>query len=516
MPPSRAQVRLASVIAVLLLIGCIAALPFINVRLATVTAFIPVVDTILFLGDVITAALLYSQFSVVRSRGLLVLASGYLYTGFIIVPHGLTFPDAFTHTGLLGANLQSTVWLYIFWHVGLPPAVIGYAWFTRFGPTTPLAPGSIRPAIVGSITAVAVLVISLTWLVTAGADVLPRIMVDAMHANVGWHYAAPVLILMSVIAVGLLWTGRRSVLDLWLLVVLWAWLIETILLSTTLYRYSLVWYAGRLYGVLSASFVLLALLAESTLLYARLAISVMAQGRERENRLMTMDAVAASIAHEINQPLAAIVANGSAGLRWLAKSPPDLVETRAVLERIGRDGRRAGDVIESVRSIFKRDHDEKWLAVDINQLIEESITMLRADLHTHQVVVQLELTAGLPHVVGHKGQLQQVILNIISNAADAMNSVTGRTRLVRIVSTVQKANTVLVSVEDSGIGIEPQHVSRLFDPFFSTKSKGMGMGLAICRSIVESHGGSLWMSPGNSYGSIFHVALPAAGSLATR
>ena len=223
----------------------------------------------------ITAALLYAQFSVVRSRALLALAMGYLFAAAIIVPHALTFPDAFAPTGLLGAGLQTTVWLYIFWHLGLPPAVIAYALLKREKPQMAGARGSPRSAIATSAVAMILLACALTWLVTAGAEMVPAIMMDPLQANDVWHYfAAPPILALSVGSIALLWWRRSSTLDLWLLVVLWAWLIETVLLSTTAYRFSLVWYAGRIYGLLSSSFVLLVLLSKSTMLYARLALSV--------------------------------------------------------------------------------------------------------------------------------------------------------------------------------------------------------------------------------------------------
>ena len=510
LPPSRGQERLALIVAVLLLVAYIAAAPFMHIHLAPVDAFIPVVDTALFLTDTITAALLFAQFSVLRSRALLALASGYLFTGLLIVPHGLTFPGAFTPTGLLGAGLQTTVYLYIFWHFGLPSAAIAYTLLKRTHHEAPQVHGSARGPILASITIVALTVTMLTWLVTAGVEWLPDIMIDAMHSNSSWHYTAPFIIALSLAAIGLLWARRRSVLDLWLLVVLWAWLLETVLLSTTAYRFSLVWYAGRIYGLLSASFVLLALLSESTMMYARLALSVTAQRREREGRLMTMDAVAASIAHEINQPLGAIVINSSASLRWLEREPPDLDEARAALKQITSDGHRASKAIESIRAIFKQGGQEKTLLI-INDIIRETITLLYSELHARGIVLQLELTARLPMVLGHRGQLQQVVLNIVMNAAEAMSAVTERERVLRVCSATDNSTGVLISIEDSGIGIGSKDTGRIFDAFYTTKSDGMGLGLAICRSIVESHEGRLWVSARTPHGVVFHILLPASG-----
>jgi signal transduction histidine kinase len=507
-PPSAGQRRFALIVAGLLLGLFLVTLPFASIQLPPVQPFIPVVNTVLFLNDLITATLLYAQFSVVRSRALLALASGYLFTSLIIVPHGLTFPGAFSETGLLGAGLQTTVWLYIFWHLGLPPAVIAYALLKGTGSEAPTVRGPAREAIVTSVVAVTLLVLALTWLVTTGMEMMPTIMVDAMHAGNVWHFVfAPIILALSFTSITLLWLRRRSVLDLWLLVVVWAWLIETILLSMTAYRFSLVWYAGRFYGLLSASFVLLVLLSESTMLYARLMLSVMAQRREREARLLTIDAVAASMAHEIKQPLGAIVTNSGAGLRWLAKTPPDIEEARGTFQRISSDGHRASEAIESIRAMFRKDSQER-ASLDVNESVREAAALLRSELQARGIALRLELAPRLPTVHTYKGQLQQVVFNVMANAADAMSSVSDRARVLTVKSGAHDEGSVLVSVEDSGTGIDANDTERIFDAFFTTKPNGMGMGLSICRSIVESHGGRLWASPRKPYGAIFNVMLP--------
>lgn len=512
LPPSHAQKWLAATIALVLFVALLVTIPFAQVQLPPMRPFIPIVDTILFLNDLITAALLFAQFSVTRSRALLALACGYLFTALVIVPHGLTFPDVFSPTGLLGANLQSTVWLYIFWHLGLPPAVIVYALLKGGDRDPPAARGGARRVIATSIAATTALVCTLTWLVTAGTSILPPIMVDAAHASSVWHtFGAPPLLVLSVTAIALLGWRRSSVLDLWLLVVLWAWFIETLLLSTTAYRYSLVWYAGRAYGILSSFLVLLVLLSESTLLYARLAVSAAARNREREARLMTMDALAASMAHEINQPLGAIVTNSEAGMTLLEKSPPDFGELRHVLGDISKDGERAGEIIASIRSIFRAGPKAKVL-VDIDEVIRDAVAILHAELETHGIALQLNLAAGSgappARILADRGQIQQVILNLAANAIDAMAGVVGRTRTLKIVSKAGGSEGVVVSVIDTGSGIDPMVASRIFDAFVTTKPQGTGMGLAICRSLVAKHGGRLWLSSEGSPGAAFSFSLP--------
>jgi C4-dicarboxylate-specific signal transduction histidine kinase len=227
----------------------------------------------------------------------------------------------------------------------------------------------------------------------------------------------------------------------------------------------------------------------------------------RVTQLTTMGQMAASIAHEINQPLAAIVANSSAGLRWLERAPPEVEEARAALKDIVDNGRRAGEVIGSIRAMFKKDSHEKIL-MNVNQLIRDVLGMVDADLRTQRVSVSAELREGLPRVLADRVQIQQVFLNLILNAVEAMRFVSDGERLIKIKSEIREPSGILVTVEDSGTGIELKDLERIFDAFFTTKPNGMGMGLSICQSIIESHDGHLWASPGIKCGSIFHFALP--------
>ena len=227
-------------------------------------------------------------------------------------------------------------------------------------------------------------------------------------------------------------------------------------------------------------------------------------------RVMQMTAasqVAASIAHEINQPLAAIVTNGNAGLRWLARSRPDLDEARAALECIVKDGHHASEVIDGIRSMFKKDGQAEAL-LDVNQLIREVFALLRGEIHSQQVSIRIELAEELPPVPANRAQLQQVFVNLIMNAVDAMSTVANRVRSLRVKTEMQESDYLLITVEDSGTGIDAENIDRIFDAFYTTKSHGMGMGLSICRSIVQGHGGRLSVSPVQPHGSTFRVLLP--------
>lgn len=234
---------------------------------------------------------------------------------------------------------------------------------------------------------------------------------------------------------------------------------------------------------------------------------------QRRQKVETLGEMATSIAHELNQPLGSIVTNGNAALRWLARDEPDLHEAQLALQRVVNDGHRASQIIASIRTMVRRERQER-VRLDVNELVREVLGLVEEEATKQQVTVQTELASGLPHVLGERVQLQQVILNLITNAVEAMASIVGRRRLLRVKSELQGSDGVLLTIEDSGIGIDTADLNRIFSPFFTTKPNGMGMGLSICRTIVEAHGGRLSASPGKSGGSAFQVALPTAGASA--
>jgi signal transduction histidine kinase len=507
LPPTPAQKQAACAVAVFLLVAFLLALPFAHVSLPKVDAFVPIVASVMFLSDAMTAVLLFGQFSVLGSQALLVLASGYLFTSFVVVFYALTFPGAFSLTGLLGAGLQSAGWLFIAWHVGLPITVIGYAILSRVPTEGHGDRTSVGPAIVASVVVVVCLVGTLTWFVTVHEDLLPVLVLNVVEVS-GLKSVTLTALALSITSIVLLWVWQRSILDLWLLVVSFAWLLDSIFMIVTESRYTVAWYGNRILGISSASFVLFVLLAESLTLYARLAVSVATQAREREARRLSMDAISAALAHEIKQPLGAIATNANAGLRWLTKNPPEVVEARQTFRDIASDSHRANEVIQSVRSMFGKEAQART-ALDTNELVRETMAIVRGDLEAAGVTTELQLEGRLPMVSAHPGQLQQVILNLIANAADAMRPITERARVLAVRSEATKPAGIAVSVADSGTGIDPQDVDRIFEAFFTTKANGMGMGLAICRSIVESHGGTLSVAAGSPHGSVFRIVLPS-------
>jgi PAS domain S-box-containing protein len=227
--------------------------------------------------------------------------------------------------------------------------------------------------------------------------------------------------------------------------------------------------------------------------------------RERENKLMNVEAIIASIAHEIRQPLSAITMNAAAALRFLAKTPPDLDEVRAALTRVVGESRRASEVFDGIRDLFRKVGQSRE-PVDINELVGDALQSLLAELTDNGVLVRTQLEPGLPLVDGHKAQLQEVITNIVYNAVEAMRSTTDREVLIETKRHEQTA--VAVDVEDTGPGVEPKLLYTIFDAFVTTKTEGMGLGLAICRRIVEAHDGQLFAVSDGKRGARFQMILP--------
>jgi signal transduction histidine kinase len=516
LPPSPAHKRAALVVSTLLLVVFVIAVPFAKVMLPQLDIYIPLVAAVMFLNDLMTASLLLTQFLIVRSRALLFLANGYVFTALVVAVYGLVWPGAFHPTGLFGAGPQTRPWLYLAWHAGLATSIIVYALLKSKEHKTPLVTrDSVGTLIFASITCNVLFVCGLTWFVTRFEDILPVLMTPLERATEFSHFGRGAIVFVSIGAVVLQWRRRqRSVLDLWLSVVTLAWLLGSIMLNAIGHRYDVAWYATPGFSIVSATLVLLVLLSESLMLHAQLAISVLAQRQEREGRRISMDAMSAAIAHEFKQPLAAIVTNVNAAAHWLDRTPPNVGEARDALNSIVKCTDRADSIFQSVRAMFsnleQRGSAQARTPVDTNELIRESIAILRGELEAAKIVAQLELAEQLPLISADSGQLQQVMVNLITNAADAMRAITDRRRVLKVTSTAIDSKAIAVSIEDTGTGIDPRDIDRVFDAFFTRKSNGMGLGLAICESIVRSHGGTLTVRTNVPHGSVFRVILPSS------
>jgi two-component system, LuxR family, sensor kinase FixL len=226
-------------------------------------------------------------------------------------------------------------------------------------------------------------------------------------------------------------------------------------------------------------------------------------------RVATLGELAASIAHEIIQPLAAIAINGDACLQWLDRDMPDLAAARSSANQMISDANRAAEILRRLRALLRK-ADPEYRPLNINELVTETIPLLRREIASHGVALHLDLHSDVPPVAGDKVQLQQVVINLVVNGIQVMAGVIGREKSLTIRSKRHRGNGVLVSVIDNGTGIDPRHLDTLFDAFFTTKPAGMGMGLSICRSIIEAHDGEVGASNNPDFGATFHFTLPAA------
>ena len=228
------------------------------------------------------------------------------------------------------------------------------------------------------------------------------------------------------------------------------------------------------------------------------------------NRVATAGELTASIAHEIRQPLAAIVTHGGAGLNWLKNKIPDLDEVRLALQKIVSEGHRADAVINNIRAMFRNESTPRML-VDVNELVQQVLTLVTHKIGSNNIALETDFAKNpIPYVQADPVQLQQVVLNLIMNAVEAMGSSAGRARVLRLRTEIDPADNVLITIADTGPGIDPKVVDKIFQPFFTTKPSGMGMGLSICKSIIEAHEGRLTATPGEPCGTVFQIYLPNA------
>ena len=321
-------------------------------------------------------------------------------------------------------------------------------------------------------------------------------------------YIAGAIWILSASALVLLYLRKRTSLAIWLTVTLFATLPDLTLTTVlTSVRFTLGWYTARSYALIASFTVLIVLLTETIWLYARVARTTVLLRRERANRLMSLDAATGAIAHEIAQPLAAIATRGSTILNWLKRTPPNLDEVRTSAIAVVEASRRADEIVSGVRALFRRTDDRRNL-IHLDDVAREVLGLLQQDLESNQVAVATEYRVNLPPVRADHVQLQQIVLNLVKNAIEAMSSVPSDSRHVRVVTKLNGNSTVLLSVQDSGHGITVEDQDRVFDPFFTTKPTGMGLGLAICRTVAQDHGGNLRLVETSSHGSIFEIELP--------
>jgi signal transduction histidine kinase len=311
----------------------------------------------------------------------------------------------------------------------------------------------------------------------------------------------------------MLWIRRYSVLDQWLLVVAVAAISEIVLaVALVTGRWSLGFYAGRAFSLATSTIVLIALLTETIQNQARLARANFMLQRERQNKLMNIEAVVASLSHELRQPLGALAINAETSLLVLAAGSPDLGELRSIAREINQDSLRSSEILHGFRRLFGKD-EARRNPVNLNAVVEDALRALRRDVTgQREIAWRIELTPDLPIVMGDAAQLHEVVINLVQNAIEALANVESSDRQLRISTASLGNDKIVLTVEDTGSGIDPRNVAAIFDAFVTTKPRGMGLGLAICRMIVERHEGRISIEPVRPHGSLFRVILPASST----
>ncbi|MGJ7506642.1 MASE4 domain-containing protein [Variovorax sp. GT1P44] len=513
--PAQKKLALALVVGFLIVFALITFGPLKAVQLRRVDAFIPAYLTAMFVSELIAAILLYAQFSILRSPAILAIGSGYLFTALVLIPFVLVYPGVFVPGRGLFGGPQSTSWVWFFWHIGFPLFTVAYALLKRDAiPSEGFWGRAAREQIFLSASLTAAAIYAVALLCLEGEALLPQVALpDSLRFTSLW----PILIgvpvaLANVWALILLWRRRHSVLDLWLIVVTCLHVFEA---SLAYYpnpvRFSVGSYAVRIIGFLASGLVLTVLLYETTALYGAILDAFLRQRREREARRMTGDMVAAAIAHEVKQPMTAMVMTAGAGLRLLDRAPPNLHRAKEAFELVVRDGHRVAAMIDSIRANFR---SQTTASLDVNELVQRALALEREDLQKHRILVRTESNTKIPRVQGNRIELQQVLLNLIANAVAAMAAKQDAPRILSVDSEEHEGAGVVISVADTGTGISAQDIDRIFHPRFTTKADGMGMGLPICLAIVEAHNGRLWVTPNTPRGTVFQFTLPVVQPIA--
>lgn len=510
MPINAVQRRAALGLVVLLFVIGVATAPIASLPGAHINAFVPVLQTVACVIDLITAGLLFAQYLVRPLRAGLVIACGYLFSGLFAFAQTLAFPGAYSATGLIGDGSNTAAWLFVLWHTAFPLAVLIYALSKdrEDAPSHPVKSPTV--AIAGMIAGVLAVTAAMTFMTSALPGLLPSLYYDATRQTQWASTANVYLWLLNNVALITLFLRRRTILDLWLMVTLFAWW-PNFLVATfvTMVRFSIGWYVARCFAVVASSALLFVLLAEMTMIYARLTNSILLLRRERTDRLASVEAATAAIAHEVRQPLAGIAALGAAGLRWLSRTPAQVEKAKSCFSGIVGAAQRSEEIIASIRGLFKKTASHRSL-VQLNDLSRLVMQLAQHDLLSNGVAVASDYQENLPPIYADHVQLQQVILNLVKNAIDAMGGRPFSERRLRVATGFDGHSGVSFYIRDSGPGIADDDRERIFSPFFTTKSNGMGLGLSICRTIIEEHEGTLRLTKSGPAGTTFEIVLPIA------
>jgi signal transduction histidine kinase len=512
--PGRLSVTVVIGVTALLVV---ALLPIADHPGPVVPGLISLFAAVIFVTELSTSFLLLVRFRAIRTWSLLLLSCAFFYSGLMTIPYLLTFPGAvLAERPLLGASLQSTSWAYILWIDGFALlsliSVTIEAWFGEHR----IATQNVRDAIVLGLCLTAIFTLALLFAAIVTPDRLPALVSGQRFTELSQLESSLAVVLFAAsIAIIVLAVGEQNRIFLWFALALTGMAFANILATAGGGRFNIGWSIGRLSWLMSACVLFIYLLV----LHARdqellrdsaeqLAQSNMMLERERDNKLMNLEAMVASIAHEVRQPLTAIAATGAAALEFLGLVPPDLEEARSDLNTMITESHRASQVFDNIRALFGR-ASKRSEPVDVNEVALEVLRTLGGELKDHGITTRTDLMSELPLVMGHRGQLQEVLLNLIRNAIEAMGAIKDGRRVLQVRTECHDdRDEIVVAVENSGPGIDPKKLDGIFDPFVSTKPQGMGLGLAICRMIIDRHGGQLSAWSGKKRGAVFQFILP--------
>jgi len=561
-PAGTLERRIALAVLLVSLTAFVALVPFAKAPLAPVWAFIPIYETALVFGDLMSALLLLGQYRIGRAPGLWVLASGYFFTAFIAVAHALSFPGLFAPHGVIGGDAQTTAWIYMFWHGGFPLFVIAYAWPLRSQADEAVAPQDGRRAAsgIGAIVFALAAAAGLAAMATGSSTWLPPIM-DGSHYTAAMKLVVSCVWLAGVVAVWVLWRRRpHSIIDLWMLVVMSAWTFD-IGLSAVLNagRFDVGFYAGRIYGLLAASFVLVMLVAENATLYSRLAkahereqrkasdarqlsaqleganLALAEQNRQLEEASRLKSEFLSNMSHELRTPLNAVIGFSEVMKDGLAGTLTP--QQGGYVGHIFQSGQHLLALINDILDLSKIEAGKVEVEiekVDLRSLLDDTVALLADKASTTRVRLRLEPGVPAGAFLADKRRLRQIVLNLLSNAIKFTPSDGEVTVHARLVDRDAAASSmpgfglgvrmplpdneyqcfVELSVADTGIGIEPEAARRLFMPFTQIASQltkrveGTGLGLAMVRRLAELHGGTVAVTSQAGHGSCFTVWLP--------
>ena len=482
--------------------------PFANQHIGRVDSFLPVVQTVMAAADLLTATLLFAQYSVQPHRALLIVASGYICAGSFAFLQTLSFPGSYAPNGLIGDVYNTPAWFFVLWYTTFPLSIIFYALLKDKGR---MSQGSTTANIAITLSIVFVLIALLSWLAIDGTGYLPQFFTTGLmrQTRLSNQFNIGLTILAGLVLV-VLFVRRRTVLDLWLMVTVFAALPNFLVAAYAgSSRFSVGWYTARGFALVASVTLLSVLVAEMTMLYSRLASALTMQRRERTNRFVSIDAATAAIAHEVRSPLGSITVNADTAQQILGAKPPRLEELGAILKDIEEASLRVDNTITSIRGLFKHATD-KPVTISVENVARQVLRLLQHELQFNGVLVATDFEDGVPFVRADPVQLQQVVLNLIKNAIESMASLPRDNRRLNIGARVAQDSFVLLSIQDTGAGVPLRDRDRVFEAFFTTKSAGMGLGLAISRTIIERYGGRLLLGNTGPEGSTFEIALPIA------